>query len=70
MQEGRAEAALEALQNLAASVALAIRGGHRVPVPARELVPADLVVLEAGNNVPADLRRVETVAITAAVRGA
>ena len=70
VQEGRAEAALEALQNLAASVALAIRGGHRVPVPTRELVPADLVVLEAGNNVPADLRLVETVAITAAVLGA
>lgn len=71
VQEGRAEAALEeALQNLAAPVALAIRGGHRVPVPARELVPGDLVVLEAGNNVPADLRRVETVAITAAALGA
>ncbi len=60
VQEGRAEAALEALQKLASPLALVIRGGHRVSVPARELVPGDLVVLEAGNNVPADLRLVET----------
>ncbi len=60
VQEGRAEAALEALQQLAAPLAQVIRGGHRTSVPARELVPGDLVVLEAGNNIPADLRLVET----------
>jgi Ca2+-transporting ATPase len=60
VQEGRAEAALEALNKLAAPVAQVIRGGHRNMVPARELVPGDLIVLEAGNNVPADLRLVET----------
>ncbi|MFO7696845.1 MAG: cation-translocating P-type ATPase [Anaerolineae bacterium] len=60
VQEGRAEAALEALQQLAAPLAQVIRGGHRASIPARELVPGDIVVLEAGNNIPADLRLVET----------
>ncbi|MHB1355091.1 MAG: cation-translocating P-type ATPase [Anaerolineae bacterium] len=60
VQEGRAEAALEALTKLAAPESQVIRGGHRLMVPARELVPGDLVVLEAGNFVPADLRLVET----------
>ncbi len=46
---------------MAAPEAQVIRDGHRVSVPARELVPGDLVVLESGNFVPADLRLVETV---------
>ena len=60
IQEGRAEAALEALAKLAAPEAQVIRDGHRLTVPARELVPGDLVVLTAGNYVPADLRLIET----------
>lgn len=59
IQEGRAEVALEALTKLAAPEAQVIRGGHRRSMPARELVPGDVVVLEAGNYVPADLRLIE-----------
>jgi len=61
IQEGRAEAALEALTKLAAPEAQVIRDGHHLTIPARELVPGDLVVLTAGNYVPADLRLIETV---------
>ena len=59
VQERRAEEALAALQKMAAPEARVLRDGHRVTVPARELVPGDLVFLEAGNYVPADLRLVE-----------
>lgn len=61
IQERRAEEALAALRRLAAPEALVIRDGHRQTAPARELVPGDIVFLEGGNYVPADLRLVETV---------
>ena len=61
IQERRAEEALAALRRMAAPEAQVMREGHRINVPARELVPGDLVILEAGNFVPADLRLVETV---------
>jgi Ca2+-transporting ATPase len=60
IQEKRAEEALAALQKMAAPEARVIRDGHRRTVPARELVPGDIVFLEAGNYVPADLRLLET----------
>ncbi|HEX8028758.1 MAG TPA: cation-translocating P-type ATPase [Vicinamibacterales bacterium] len=56
IQEYRAERALEALREMAAPVGHAIRGGIEVAVPARELVPGDLIVLRAGDRVPADAR--------------
>ena len=59
-QERKAEDAMAALQQLAAPEAQAVRGGHRQTVPARELVIGDLVLLEAGNYVPADMRLVES----------
>ncbi|MBC7226469.1 MAG: cation-translocating P-type ATPase [Thermoflexales bacterium] len=61
IQERRAEEALAALKKMAAPDARVLRDGHRVTVPARELVPGDIVFLEAGNYVPADLRLIETV---------
>ncbi|MFN2304649.1 MAG: cation-translocating P-type ATPase, partial [Anaerolineales bacterium] len=61
IQESRAEAALAALKKLAAPEAMVLRDGHRISVPARELVPGDIVFLDAGNYVPADVRLLEAV---------
>ncbi len=60
-QERRAEEALAALKRLAAPDAQVIRDGHRQPVPARSLVPGDIVYLEAGNYIPADVRLLEAI---------
>ena len=60
IQEHRAEQAMAALRRLAAPEAHVVRGGHRQNVPARELVPGDIVLLEAGNYIPADMRLIET----------
>jgi len=61
IQESRAEEALAALKKLAAPEAQVIRDGHRLMVPARDLVPGDIVFLEAGNFIPADVRLLEAV---------
>ncbi len=61
VQEGKAEEALAALKKMAAPDARVLRDGHRVTIPARELVPGDVVFLEAGNYVPADLRLIESI---------
>jgi P-type Ca2+ transporter type 2C len=61
IQERRAEEALAALKKLAAPDAQVMRDGHRVAIPSYELVPGDLVFLEAGNFVPADIRLLEAV---------
>jgi Ca2+-transporting ATPase len=61
VQERRAEQALAALKRLAAPEAQVMRDGHRTVIPARELVPGDIVFLEAGNYVPADMRLLEAV---------
>ncbi|HMB21933.1 MAG TPA: HAD-IC family P-type ATPase, partial [Anaerolineales bacterium] len=61
VQEQRAEEALAALKKLAAPDAQVMRDGHRVSVPSYQLVPGDLVFLEAGNFVPADIRLLEAV---------
>jgi len=60
VQESRAEEALAALQKLAAPDAHVIRDGRRQVVPASQLVPGDIILLEAGNYIPADLRLLET----------
>ena len=61
VQESKAEQALAALQKLAAPNAQVLRDGHQITLAARELVPGDIVLLEAGNYVPADLRLISTV---------
>ena len=58
-QESKAEAAIEALQQVAAATAKVIRGGHQLTIRADEVVRGDLLVLEAGDAVPADARIVE-----------
>ena len=61
VQERRAEEALAALKRLAAPDAQVLRDGHHEIVSSRNLVPGDIVFLEAGNYIPADLRLLEAV---------
>ena len=61
LQQRRAEQALEALRRLLLPTARVVRDGRLQEVPAASLVPGDLVALETGGRVPADLRLVETV---------
>jgi Ca2+-transporting ATPase len=65
-QEYRAEGALESLRVLAAPVARVLRDGTQVSVSATELVPDDIVLLDAGNLVPADLRILEAAQLSIA----
>ncbi len=59
VQEGRAESALAALSQMLEPEARVLRGGRRRTVPAADLVPGDVVLLAAGERVPADLRLIE-----------
>ena len=58
LQEGRAERALEAIRGMIDPRATAIRDGQRISIAAEDIVPGDLVLLEPGDRVPADLRMV------------
>jgi len=60
-QEYRAERAIEALRRMAAPLATVLRDGRESRVPARELVPGDLILLHAGDKIPADARLTEAV---------
>jgi len=64
-QEYRAEQAIAALKQLAVPAVRVLRGGRLVEVSAREIVPGDIVALEAGNKVPADGRLLESVNLKA-----
>ena len=72
VQEYRAERAIEALREMAAPTATVLRDGRERRLPARELVPGDLILLATGDKVPADVRLVEAVnlqAVEAALTG-
>ncbi len=59
LQESKAEKAIEALQKMSAATSKVIRNGKLIAVPSEELVVGDIVVLEAGDAVPADGRILE-----------
>ncbi|MFC4653302.1 cation-translocating P-type ATPase [Lactococcus nasutitermitis] len=62
-QEGKAEAAIEALKNMSSPMARVRRDGHIAEVDSKELVPGDVVSLEAGDVVPADMRLIESASL-------
>jgi Ca2+-transporting ATPase len=55
-EEGRAARALEALRTMETATAKVIRGGGMGIIPSTDVVPGDLIILSAGDRVPADLR--------------
>ena len=65
IQEGRAEDALAAIRNMLSPQSLVVRDGRRQLIAAEELVPGDIVVLQAGDRVPADIRLLSTHALQA-----
>jgi len=59
VQELRAERAVASLRTMLVAQAKVLRNGSKVTVPARELVPGDIIILEEGDSIPADARLVE-----------
>lgn len=59
IQEGKAEKALAAIRTMLAPTAQVIRSGKKIIIPANELVPGDIVVIQRGDKIPADLRLCE-----------
>ncbi|MGD9787324.1 MAG: cation-transporting P-type ATPase [Sulfuricellaceae bacterium] len=60
IQESKAESAIAALAKIVSTSALVVRGGRKASVPSEELVPGDVVLLAAGDKVPADLRLLQS----------
>jgi Ca2+-transporting ATPase len=63
VQESRAEAAVAALRAMSAADASAIRNGERRTVPATDLVPGDIILVDEGDTIPADARLIESAAL-------
>ena len=63
VQESKAEAAIEALQTMTAATCKVIRDGKQIVLHSDELVPGDIIVLEAGDSVPADGRLLESASL-------
>jgi magnesium-transporting ATPase (P-type) len=59
IQEGKAESALDSIRNMLSAEARTLRGGETRLIPADQIVPGDVVLLESGDKVPADLRLAE-----------
>jgi P-type Ca2+ transporter type 2C len=66
IQEARAEAAVAALRVMSADQASVLRNGKRGRIPAAELVPGDIIVIEEGDTIPADARVIESTALQTA----
>jgi len=66
VQQSRAQQAVAALQRMSAPKANVVRDGTQQSIPASQLVPGDLILVEEGNTVPADARLLESVALQAA----
>jgi Ca2+-transporting ATPase len=66
LQESRAESAVAALRQMAAARAQVVRGGTRQSVPAAEVVPGDILIVEEGDTIPADARVVQCTALQTA----
>ncbi|MBQ9907193.1 MAG: cation-translocating P-type ATPase [Oscillospiraceae bacterium] len=64
-QENKAEAAIEALQAMSAAQSKVYRSGELIVIPSAELVPGDVITLEAGDNVPADCRILDAASLKA-----
>lgn len=63
VQENKAEQAMEAMKNMNKPYAKVIRDGNQVQIRSEELVVGDLVVLDAGDSVPADMRLIESASL-------
>ena len=63
-QEGHAEADIDALKNMSSPMARVRRDGHVIEIDSKELVPGDIVLLEVGDVVPADMRLFEAASLT------
>src|SRR5215467_8771332 len=59
IQEGKAEKALDSIRNMLSAEARAVRSGETRMIPAEQLVPGDVVLLESGDKIPADLRLID-----------
>jgi Ca2+-transporting ATPase len=59
IQEGKAEKAIEALQQMASPYSKVRRNGHVMQIKSEDIVPGDIVLLEAGDSIPADMRIIE-----------
>ncbi len=66
VQESRAEAAVAALRAMSAAHSTVVRGGTRRRVPAAEVVPGDVILIEQGDTIPADARVIDCIALQAA----
>jgi Ca2+-transporting ATPase len=61
VQEYRAERAIQALRQMAAPHAIVVRDGRETDIPAREVVPGDVILVHAGDKIPGDARLIEAI---------
>ena len=66
IQESRAEEAVAALRQMSAAHANVIRDGERQSIPATEIVPGDIILIEEGDTIPADARLIQSTALQTA----